>query len=357
MVHALANSSRQLGALPGVVPAARGSKRTPRAFTLIELLVCVAVIALLVGLLLPAVQASREAARRMQCSNHLKQIALAAHQFEDANQALPPGSSASPTTASALVFLLPHLELNNTYSAFNTTSDVTNSMANWTARNQAIDVFLCPSDPSAGSYQDPIQFPGLPTGVMGRSNYFGNMGAHGWAYDVKGSQMKDPALAGVFAYVSSTRFADIVDGSSNTVLFGEIKRGARPGADALDVTVLLPPIWGTGNPATNPSNLSPPAACNAPGTRINYTGLQFQRGFIVTALYTHTVPPNFQGHDCIVNITFDQGHVAARSGHPHGVNVAVADGSVRFIGDGIQRSVWKALGTRRGTEVIDASGY
>jgi prepilin-type processing-associated H-X9-DG protein len=85
--------------------------------------------------------------------------------------------------------------------------------------------------------------------------------------------------------------------------------------------------------------------------------LQYQRGFLLTALYTHTVPPNYKGRDCIIFPGFDQAHLASRSYHPGGVNVAMADGSVRFIRDAISPSVWRALGTRCGGEVIDAGSY
>jgi prepilin-type N-terminal cleavage/methylation domain-containing protein/prepilin-type processing-associated H-X9-DG protein len=324
-----------------------------RGFTLIELLVVIALIAMLIALLLPAVQSAREAARRMSCSNNLKQIALAAHNFQDANQCLPPGASLVPAEASALVYILPFVERGNNYNLFNLSYSATDSFINSTARNNEIATYLCPSDPSSGSYKDLT----LQGAVMGRSNYFGNLGAHAWAYDVKIPNYKDSVRAGVFSYGSSTQMAAILDGTSNTTLFAEIKRGARPGDDDLDVTVLPVNVWGPGNPAANPNNLSPLAACNNPPNKLNYTGLEYQRGFLLTALYTHTIPPNYKGRDCIVFLTLDQAHLAARSWHPGGINAAMADGSVRFIKDGIQLPVWKALGTRSGTEIIGSLSF
>jgi prepilin-type N-terminal cleavage/methylation domain-containing protein/prepilin-type processing-associated H-X9-DG protein len=327
------------------------------AFTLIELLVVIALIAVLIGLLLPAVQSARAAARRLQCVNNLKQIALAAHNFHDTNRSFPPGVSPPPSQASTLVFVLPYMEGGNVYNAFNLTSDVTNTDPNATSRCLTVNSFMCPSDPSAGFWTDPSPVWNGSNPDMGRSNYFGNLGASGWVYDDLNTLTKPPGQRGIFAYKSTTSIDDIQDGTSNTALFGEIKRGARPGADALNVTQVLPNFWGPASAPSNPSNLSPPTACNKPSPNpFNYTGLQYQRGFFITALYTHTVPPNYSGRDCI-RLGFDQGHLASRSYHPGGVNLSMSDGSVRFVRETIQLGVWRALGTRKGGEIISADSY
>jgi prepilin-type N-terminal cleavage/methylation domain-containing protein/prepilin-type processing-associated H-X9-DG protein len=330
-----------------------------RAFSLIELLVVITIIAVLIALLLPAVQAAREAARRAQCRSNLKQIALAAHNFLDANQVLPPGASSGSDHGSAVFYLLPYLEQKSLYDQFNISLDLTSTVENATARHTQVQALLCPSDPSTGSWQDSSSFAGQPAGAMGRSNYFGNLGAYGWAFDTQTIWTKDPTLTGVFATGSATPLACIADGTSNTALFAEIKRGARAGHDSLDVSLVSPPVWGLGNPTINPNNASPmtKACSNAYPNPYNFTGLQFQRGFFITALYTHTITPNFAGHDCLNLPTLDQGHLASRSYHPGGVNVALVDGSVRFIKDTIAPLAWKGLGTRSGGEIVSSESF
>jgi len=324
--------------------------------TLIELLVVIAIISALVALLVPAVQKVRETANRARCQNNLKQIALASHSYHGVFDRFPPGATTAPSHASALALLLPYLEQANLYQQFDFSKSAFGDPANAAARAQQVVTFLCPSDPSRGYYED-LPPPGV---ISGKSNYFANMGAHGWSWDQFAPlQSKPAALTGVFAFDSRTRIGDIKDGSSNTVLFAEVKRGARPDHDDLDVTVLLPPVWDNRpyNPATNPNNLRPPAACNEPVTTLNDTGLEYYRGFLNTAFYVHTIPPNSRERDCIRGLLFDQGHVAARSYHAGGVNVALADGSVRFISDTIRSTVWHSLGTRSGGDVVDPGGF
>jgi prepilin-type processing-associated H-X9-DG protein len=117
------------------------------------------------------------------------------------------------------------------------------------------------------------------------------------------------------------------------------------------VTTVSPVTWGTGNAATNPNNVTRPAACNATSPTTNETGLRYYRGFPTAVLYTHTVPPNSPDRDCIDQLG-TQFHLAARSAHPGGVNVALADGSVRFVRDSIPLANWRALGTRAGGETL-----
>ena len=327
-----------------------------RGFTLIELLVVIAIIGALVALLLPAVQKVRAAAQRAHCSNNLKQIALAAHGYHDAFSSLPPGSTLSPSQASTLALLLPYLEQDNLYRQFDFSTSAAYGPVNSGPRAQPVAVFLCPSDPSVGYSQDPTP----PYEIPGKSNYFGNMGSHAWWKDENGpTQVKDPGLCGLFTLNSRTRLTDITDGTSNTVLFAEVKRGAKPSHDQLGVTVLMPAVWDNApyNPGTNPANLAPLPACENPTSTLEDTGLVYCQGFLNMAFYTHTVPPNYRGRDCIRGFNYDQGHLASRSYHPAGVNVAFADGSLHFIRDTIAPDTWKALGTRSGGESPEAGDY
>jgi prepilin-type N-terminal cleavage/methylation domain-containing protein len=317
------------------------------AFTLMELLVVIAIIGILIALLVPAVQKVREASARTQCQNNLKQIALATQSYHDNYKVLPPGSTLAPAQASWLVLILPYLEQVNTYKQYDLTLNVFSNSANAPARAQDIPAYLCPSDVSTGRYD--------VGGPIGRCNYCGNLGIHGWFREQQGTTMvKDHAVRGVFALDSRTRLTDIQDGTSNTALFAEIKRGAYPANDASDGARVPMATWDAGvtNPALNPNNLTPVGACNTATATYNYTGLQYCRGFILSSLYTHTLAPNAMGRDCARDPLLDAAHIAARSYHSGGVNIALSDASVRFVSSGVQMTTWRSLGTRNAGDVV-----
>src|SRR5262245_689409 len=209
-----------------------------RGFTLIELLVVIAIIAVLIGLLLPAVQKVREAAARMKCSNNLKQMGLAAHNYQSTNNTLPPGAGTLPTLPagspgtqrpSTAVMVLPYLEQANKYNQFDLAYDVhvdTTGMpaSQILARTQDVPVFICPSDPSTG-----VQT--VTEGPYGRNNYMSNIGRT--ATPIPSQQGAGAGGPFYVDFVSTQRangkpgtvtITAISDGTSNTVMFAEIRR-------------------------------------------------------------------------------------------------------------------------------------
>ncbi|MCI0642559.1 MAG: DUF1559 domain-containing protein [Gemmataceae bacterium] len=316
-------------------------KRSRTGFTLIELLVVIAIIAILIGLLLPAVQKVREAAARLQCSNNLKQIGLAAHNYHGVFKKLPPGDQ-QPHRASALIQLLPYVEQANKYNQFDFTQNINTSASNAAARAQDVPIFICPSDPSNAQFT--VTVAGV-TQTVGRTNYQSNLGSRGWFRN------NDPSTGGLFYFDSKVRLTDVLDGTSNTAMFAEVKRSNRQGAaDPLKIVSVPFGIWDGAQPANDLSPKLP--ECNTSTPQFDYTGLQYYRALMWTSFYTHTVPPNYQGFDCVRSVGLDKGHQAARSWHTSGVNVLMGDGSVQFISNSINLTTWRAMGSRAGSEVI-----
>jgi prepilin-type N-terminal cleavage/methylation domain-containing protein/prepilin-type processing-associated H-X9-DG protein len=346
--------------------------RQPRSgFTLIELLVVIAIIAILIGLLLPAVQKVREAAARMKCQNNLKQMALGAHNYESTFQELPPGAGPVPTQPghanqrpSTAAMILPYLEQANKYNQFDLSFDTHTHgsppapPSHPLARTQDVPIFICPSDPSSGQQQS-------TGGPIGRNNYFANIGATAQPIpDWQGVPASMPAefqiaLGGPFfvdffsvqvnrgGKGGAVKIGGITDGTSNTAMFAEIRRSLEFVAnspnrvspwDALRVTSL--------RDANGP--VPPPECGGDTGTVLRYTGLQYHRYFATTSIYSHTKRPNDPVGDCT---DANAGHITARSAHSGGVNVALCDGSVQFIRDSIDIRAWRAMGTRGGGEV------
>jgi prepilin-type N-terminal cleavage/methylation domain-containing protein len=242
------------------------SKRV--GFTLIELLVVIAIIAILIGLLLPAVQKVREAAARMTCANNLKQLNLAAANYESANGVLPPGSQ-SLSNVGTLAYLLPYVEQDNIYkqipSAMFTIGDGSAGVwwgGGWTAANNNVKTFICPSDgadsitPTTGvnAYVYTVGTsvthgwfgPNYPT--LGRSDYAACAGAIGNTTDAFYGQFR-----GAYYPDSRTKITSISDGTSNTLGFGETLGGTDTGArDFVSAWMgvgAVPTAWATSSPA------------------------------------------------------------------------------------------------------------
>ena len=324
--------------------------RTRRqGFTLVELLVVIAIIGILIALLLPAVQAAREAARRMQCSNNLKQIGLGLHNYENTHGAFPTGvywptcpdgeiNSNCMGRNGWLAFLLPYVELQTLADQIDWEVGGRNN-DDWTT-NAAVfetDVYLyqCPSDDAGGYLDDPASLaPGWRcsnyVGCFSPDGHMVQKSAYPTRYTYGGKELTDPSTAdALFNWNVYRRAADVRDGLSNTIAASETIAG--------------------------PDNTK-----DARGRWWNERGYQ----------YSHRNGPNSPIPDVIWNWVSDQcvstpnapcsttgthwgsDVYAARSQHPGGVNAVRVDGSVAFFSDSTDQNVWRALGSINGGEVL-----
>jgi prepilin-type processing-associated H-X9-DG protein len=318
---------------------------------LIELLVVIAIIAVLISLLLPAVQSAREAARRMQCVNNLKQITLAIHNYEGIHGRLPSARVAGGATGasywSSLAQILPVLE-GSTISAslnfqLNPRPSASNPInyANTTGIMSIVSAFLCPSDP----VQDRI------VADYGPTNYAACAGSgmiNGGSFTVTTGL---PFPDGAFYNGSGVQFGQIRDGLSSTVGFSEIVKGngLRTDAPTAPDKVLY---FAFGNPGS--AGLTD-AFCSGLTTWNGERGRQWSHGsFSGGATYNHFAVPNSKTVDCIYDTA---SRSSARSYHPGGVNTAFMDGHVQFIKNTIDVNAWHALATISGGEVLSADSY
>ncbi len=320
----------------------RSSSSRKSGFTLIELLVVIAIIAILIGLLLPAVQKVREAAARMKCSNNLKQLGLALHNHHDTKGGFPPGKDSNGF--SGVAYMLPFLEQQNVYSLINFTVKESNA-ANNAARACTLTILLCPSDPQ-GSVP-----PGPP--VTAGTNYRLNQG-----YNILYSGIPDPnpgqsnygmpPADGPFWDNSSVKIPDITDGTSNTAAMSEKLKGDWSNSIVTERTdtFLLndypdnPDWWNTSCNSLNINDLSRQANSDL--------GQEWLQGSHSDSGYYHTNVPNQR------SCKKPSGRVAtlASSAHTNGVNVLMCDGSVRFVQNSISLANWRAMGSRNLGEVI-----
>lgn len=331
-------------------------------FTLVELLVVIAIIGILVGLLLPAVQAAREAARRMSCSNNMKQLGLAVHNYESAyKQAMRLATHGNPTPwgndsnwagYSPQTAILPYVEQQALFSQIDfNLAQYPHYVGQQTPPGKTISVenigrtkvpgFVCPSDPRfADDYW------------TGNNNYGFSAGTNiGWGVD-PGSRN------GFFARNKDTRFADVIDGLSNTIMIAEFVKGDTTGSIYTTLGDFANGISLAGYPQTNWTETqlnTYGALTNASGSHRAYAGYRWTApGFYNTAINT-LAPPNWRfisGMDCGGCGEGDaNGVFPSRSRHTGGAMHAMGDGSVQFIASTIDVLTYQRLGTANGNDV------
>ena len=304
-----------------------------KAFTLIELLVVVAIIGLLVAILLPAVQAAREAARRAQCCNNLKQFGIALNTYEATHQAFPGMTGVVGFSPHAM--FLPYLEQQPLYSSINLqitglTYWANGASDNETAGRTSVASFLCPSD--------------LGVQING-TNYAGNFGISLQKYGYNG-------------IIAPTRvgYGSLSDGASQTAAFAEIVLGDWPSRDPRRVVYSTPHIK-----LYRPEDFDKfTEECRGLNTAtaeivLDTRGNGWLECDINLVLYNHANPIN--SHTCAINGALTYGAWVARSLHPGGGNVVFADGHVKFIKDSVDLQVWRALGSRAGGEIVTLEGF
>lgn len=371
--------------------------RRRNAFTLIELLVVIAIIGVLISLLLPAVQKIREAANRMSCSNNLKQIALAAHNYHDSFKRLPVGcyipyaadgyhntqDITFPFGPNWAVYLLPYIEQDNLYNSINISAypgvTLPANIYNWAAydrtwralRGQPIKTYLCPSDSynqdpyfdnsgvdapaevgwARGNYAATAGFTDSDHTTDGR-NATQNNPFDGDASDgvVPNNPANPPLSKGPVFFFSTTgrngsRLTDIKDGTSNTIFFNEVRAGISP----LDSRG----VWALGHPGSSLTeagrnyNPTPNNTLDSPDGQTYGDELQNCYKFWSYGL------GSLQGMGCFPNTPGDQANSAmARSLHPGGVNAAFGDGSVHFITNSIDQFTWCILQSKNDGQIL-----
>jgi len=344
-------------------------------FTLIELLVVIAIIGLLAALLLPAINSVREAANRAQCQSNLKRIGLAMIAYTHTNSYLPPGSivrrdRTDPSKIllngwSAQARILPYLEGQIRADLFNFEKPY-NDPANTTAGTLVMGVFLCPSDPKSERHRLGEGYQCINYGVnRGDWFVFGGLSPSENTYDPNYKVIPEPNSP--FGVNSSVGFEDIRDGVGKTILLAEVKTYIPYYRRCSDL-IYSPTDASKPIPMTNadPKSISQYQGC--PGGEFkDAEHTEFHDGGVHQTGFTTAWPPNTKTGGTkapnvypdmdVVGIREREGGptyaaVTARSYHTGGVHVCLADGSVHFVGDGIDGTIWRALGTIEGNETI-----
>jgi prepilin-type N-terminal cleavage/methylation domain-containing protein len=320
-----------------------------RGFTLVELLVVIAIIGILVGLLLPAVQAAREAARRMQCSNNLKQLGLAIHNYEGAIKRLPPGGlhlrdgfgAASSSTSwgpNWLVMLLPYVEQGNLYAQYNTKSLFARESP--LVVGTKVPTFACPSDAQDEPFDGAGTFNGVAT-KFARGNYAcnGGGGNNFSTGDYALTQARGPFSMGG----RCSPLAAMTDGTSNVLFASEIIVANR-NTDVRGAWAYPVGSYFCGGSRYN--NVPTPQVFLRPNGNALDDTRRDRNSFCSSTFATD------RNLRCLAPDPTDRAYQTARSKHTGGVQAVRGDGSVTFIGDSIDLTIWLLLLSQADGQVV-----